>query len=204
MSAIKNIVFDFGGVLLDWNPRYLYKDYFKDEKEMEYFLSEICNSEWNVQQDAGRPFAEAVKLLQAQYPQYSEAIRMYDEYWYKMLKCEFPESIALLKELKSSGYGIYGLTNWSAEKIGYAFSNYDFFGLFDGIVVSGDEKVAKPDPKIYRILLERYGLVPGECVFLDDNADNVKAAEALGINAIRFDNIENVKQNLAKLLGRTL
>ena len=114
MSAIKNIVFDFGGVLLDWNPRYLYKDYFKDEKEMEYFLSEICNSEWNVQQDAGRPFAEAVKLLQAQYPQYSEAIRMYDEYWYKMLKCEFPESIALLKELKSLGYGIYGLTNWSA------------------------------------------------------------------------------------------
>ena len=109
MSAIKNIVFDFGGVLLDWNPRYLYKDYFKDEKEMEYFLSEICNSEWNVQQDAGRPFAEAVKLLQAQYPQYSEAIRMYDEYWYKMLKCEFPESIALLKELKSLGYGIYGL-----------------------------------------------------------------------------------------------
>ena len=171
---------------------------------MEYFLSEICNSEWNIQQDAGRPFAEAVKLLQARYPQYSEAIQMYDEYWYKMLKCEFPESVALLKELKSSGYGIYGLTNWSAEKIGYAFSNYDFFRLFDGIVVSGDEKVAKPDPKIYRILLERYGLVPGECVFLDDNADNVKAAEALGINAIRFDNIENVKQNLAKLLGRTL
>ncbi len=201
---IKNIIFDFGGVLLDWNPRYLYKSYFNNDQEMEHFLADICNGEWNIKQDAGRPFAEAVKELQAKYPEYAEAIQMYDDDWEKMLKCELPESIDLLKELKSMGYGIYGLTNWSAEKIGYAFANYSFFSLFDGIVVSGVEKVVKPDRKIYEILLERYSLKPGECVFIDDNQDNVDMAKVLGINAIRFDNIGNVKEHLETLLNKQL
>ncbi len=201
---IKNIIFDFGGVLLDWNPRYLYKSYFNNDEEMEHFLADICNGEWNIKQDAGRPFAEAVKELQAKFPEYAEAIQMYDDDWEKMLKCELPESIDLLKELKSMGYGIYGLTNWSAEKIGYAFANYSFFSLFDGIVVSGVEKVVKPDRKIYEILLERYSLKPGECVFIDDNPDNVDMAKVLGINAIRFDNIGNVKEHLETLLNKQL
>lgn len=201
---IKNIIFDFGGVLLDWNPRYLYKSYFNNDEEMEHFLADICNGEWNIKQDAGRPFAEAVKELQAKFPEYAEAIQMYDDDWEKMLKCELPESIDLLKELKSLGYGIYGLTNWSAEKIGYAFANYSFFSLFDGIVVSGVEKVVKPDRKIYEILLERYSLKPGECVFIDDNLDNVDMAKVLGINAIRFDNIGNVKEHLETLLNKQL
>lgn len=201
---IKNIIFDFGGVLLDWNPRYLYKSYFNNDVEMEHFLANICNGEWNIKQDAGRPFAEAVKELQAKFPEYAEAIQMYDDDWEKMLKCELPESIDLLKELKSMGYGIYGLTNWSAEKIGYAFANYSFFSLFDGIVVSGVEKVVKPDRRIYEILLERYSLKPGECVFIDDNQDNVDMAKVLGINAIRFDNIGNVKEHLETLLNKQL
>ena len=201
---IKNIIFDFGGVLLDWNPRYLYKSYFNNDEEMEHFLADICNGAWNIRQDAGRPFAEAVKELQAKFPEYAEAIQMYDDDWEKMLKCELPESIDLLKELKFMGYGIYGLTNWSAEKIGYAFANYSFFSLFDGIVVSGVEKVVKPDRKIYEILLERYSLKPGECVFIDDNQDNVDMAKVLGINAIRFDNIGNVKEHLETLLNKQL
>lgn len=201
---IKNIIFDFGGVLLDWNPRYLYKSYFNNDEEMEHFLADICNGEWNIRQDAGRPFAEAVKELQAKFPEYAEAIQMYDDDWEKMLKCELPGSIDLLKELKSMGYGIYGLTNWSAEKIGYAFANYSFFSLFDGIVVSGVEKVVKPDRKIYEILLERYSLKPGECVFIDDNQDNVDMAKVLGINAISFDNIGNVKEHLETLLNKQL
>lgn len=201
---IKNIIFDFGGVLLDWNPRYLYKSYFNNDEEMEHFLADICNGEWNIRQDAGRPFAEAVKELQAKFPEYAEAIQMYDDDWENMLKCELPESIDLLKELKFMGYGIYGLTNWSAEKIGYAFANYSFFSLFDGIVVSGVEKVVKPDRKIYEILLERYSLKPGECVFIDDNQDNVDMAKVLGINAIRFDNIGNVKEHLETLLNKQL
>ena len=201
---IKNIIFDFGGVLLDWNPRYLYKSYFNNDVEMEHFPADICNGEWNIRQDAGRPFAEAVTELQATFPEYAEAIQMYDDDWEKMLKCELPESIDLLKELKFMGYGIYGLTNWSAEKIGYAFANYSFFSLFDGIVVSGVEKVVKPDRKIYEILLERYSLKPGECVFIDDNQDNVDMAKVLGINAIRFDNIGNVKEHLETLLNKQL
>ena len=201
---IKNIIFDFGGVLLDWNPRYLYKSYFNNDEEMEHFLADICNGEWNIRQDAGRPFAEAVKELQAKFPEYAEAIQMYDDDWEKMLKCELPESIDLLKELKFMGYGIYGLTNWSAEKIGYAFANYSFFSLFDGIVVSGVEKVVKPDRKIYEIMLERYSLRPGECVFIDDNQDNVDMANVLGINAIRFDNIGNVNEHLETLLNKQL
>ena len=201
---IKNIIFDFGGVLLDWNPRYLYKSYFNNDVEMGHFLADICNGEWNIKQDAGRPFAEAVKELQTKFPEYAEAIQMYDDDWEKMLKCELPESIDLLKELKSMGYGIYGLTNWSAEKIGYAFANYSFFSLFDGIVVSGVEKVVKPDRRIYEILLERYSLKPGECAFIDDNQDNVDMAKMLGINAIRFDNIGNVKEHLETLLNKQL
>lgn len=201
---IKNIIFDFGGVLLDWNPRYLYKSYFNNDEEMEHFLADICNGEWNIKQDAGRPFVEAVKELQAKFPEYAEAIQMYDDDWEKMLKCELPESIDLLKELKTMGYGIYGLTNWSAEKIGYAFANYSFFSLFDGIVVSGVEKVVKPDRKIYEILLERYSLKPGEYVFIDDNQDNIDIAKMLGINAIRFDNIGNVKEHLETLLNKQL
>lgn len=198
---IKNIIFDFGGVLLDWNPRYLYREYFHDDEKMEWFLANVCNGEWNIQQDAGRPFSVAVKLLQEKFPEWKEPIQMFDEYWYKMLKCELPESIDLLRELKGRGYGVYGLTNWSAEKIGYAFSHYDFFGQFDGIVVSGREKVAKPDPKIYEILLDRYRLNPAECVFIDDNQDNVDAALRLGINAIRFDDIASVRARLEQLLS---
>lgn len=204
MKEIKNIIFDFGGVLLDWNPRYLYKSYFNDDEKMEHFLADICNGEWNSQLDAGRPFADGVKELQAKYPEYAEAIQMYDEGWEKMLKCELPDSIDLLRELKSMGYDIYGLTNWSAEKIGYAFSNYQFFSLFDGIVVSGVEKIVKPDRRIYEILLGRYSLRPEECVFIDDNQDNVNMAKQLGINAIRFDNIVNVRVGLEKLLNQKL
>ena len=177
MAKIENIVFDFGGVLLDWNPRYFYRDYFRDEKEMEYFLENICNGEWNIKQDAGRPFAEGIRELVSRYPQYEEAI------------------------VKAEGYGVYGLTNWSAEKFPIARSRFACLGLFDGIVVSGEEKVAKPDPKIYEILLERYRLKAENCIFMDDNAANVAAAEALGFNAILFDDIDNVTSSMAALTG---
>lgn len=199
MARIENIVFDFGGVLLDWNPRYLYKGYFRDDAEMEYFLSEICNSEWNVRQDAGRPFAEAVRELQEKYPQYSEAIGLYDTGWEKMLKGEIPQTVELLEKVKTDGYGVYGLTNWSAEKFPIAYRRYDCLKLFDGIVVSGEEKVAKPDPEIFRILLSRYGLEAGTCIFIDDSLPNVDAASALGFNTVLFDNIENVRTRIAEL-----
>lgn len=204
MADIKNIVFDFGGVLMDWNPRYFYRDYFNDEAEMEYFLSEICNDEWNAENDRGRSFEEGTRILQEKFPQYREAIGLYGEKWPFMLKGEFPESVEMLRRLKGMGYGIYGLTNWSAETIGIAYSRHDFFRLFDGIVVSGEEKVIKPEPGIYKILLERYGLKAEESVFIDDNRANIAAAADLGFMTIHFDSIGNVQQKLSAMLGRQI
>ena len=200
MERIKNIVFDFGGVLLDWNPRYFYRAYFKDEQEMEYFLSNICTTEWNAEQDKGRSFEEGIRILQEQYPQYKEAIRLFKDKWEDMLKGEFPESVKLVKQLKEMGYDIYGLTNWSAETIPLAYSKYEFFQLFDGIVVSGEENVIKPDPKIYEILLERYKLKAEESIFIDDSPTNIISAKELRFKAVLFDNIENVTLEISTLV----
>lgn len=199
---IRDVVFDFGGVLMDWNPRYLYRTYFKNEREMEYFLSHICTDDWNAEQDKGRSFEDGVRLLQEQHPQYAEPIRMFKDKWEYMLKGEFPRSVELLKRLKGERYGIYGLTNWSAETIPLAYSKYDFFQLFDGIVVSGEEKVIKPDPKIYRILLERYKLTAENTLFIDDNPTNIETAEQLGFQTIVFDDFENVSLQISVLTGK--
>ncbi len=187
---------------MDWDPRYLYRTYFKDEEQMEYFLSHICTDAWNAEQDRGRTFDEGVSLLLRQYPQYAEPIRMYKDRWESMLKGEFPRSVELLRRLKEQGYGIYGLTNWSAETIPIAFAKYDFFSLFDGIVVSGEEKLIKPDPKIYRILLERYNLSAENTLFIDDSPANIEAASQLGFQTILFDNIENVTSKVVALTGK--
>ncbi len=199
MKQIKNIIFDFGGVLVDWNPRYLYRSYFKTEEEMEYFLANVCTLEWNSLQDEGRLMADATTEKIAEFPEYKEAIEMFYSRWEVMLKSDIPETVAFLEEVKAAGYGIYGLTNWSVETIQVPYSRYPFFGLFDGIVVSGEEKVIKPAPRIYQILLERYGLNPSECVFLDDNQANVDAANALGIHAVRFTTIDEVRPLLREL-----
>lgn len=198
---IKNIIFDFGGVLLDWNPRYLYKDYFRDGREMEHFLADVCTPERNSELDCGFPFSEWVRKYQKMYPEYSEAIALYHTGWPKMLGGLLPDGAALLRDMKSAGYGIYGLTNWSAETICYAYEAFgDMKPLFDGIVVSGEEKTLKPGPEIYRILLDRYGLTADECVFLDDSRKNIETADALGIKGILYDNALRVKEDLSALL----
>jgi 2-haloacid dehalogenase len=198
---IKNIVFDFGGVLLDWNPRYLYRQYFKSEEEMENFFDKVGLYDWNATLDAGKPFAEGVKELQDRFPEYAKEIQLFDDEWRRTVKGCFPESVALLKKLKSSGLRIYGLSNWSWEKAEGLIKEYDFFKLFDGMVISGIEKVNKPDPRIYQILLDRYHLKAEECVFIDDNAANIQAADALGFNAIIFDDIHNVTDKLKSLIS---
>ncbi len=200
MAKIKNIIFDFGGVLVDWNPRYLYREVFQDENEMEFFLANVCNNDWNIEQDRGRPWNEAIDLLQKQYPEYHEAIKMYRDGWAQMIGGDFPETVALLRHLKGEGFKIYGLTNWSAETIDIAYSRFDFFTLFDGIVVSGIEKIIKPDERLYQILLDRYNIIPEESVFIDDNTCNITTANMLGINGIIFDNISNVIKRLNDLL----
>lgn len=193
--AIKNVIFDFGGVLVDWNPRYLYQEHFQNEDEMEFFLKNICTEDWNIQQDNGRLLTEATELLQKQFPEHHVMIgRFYGE-WEKMLKGEIPGTVEILHKLKGH-YRLYGLTNWSAETIDIAYNRFSFFSEFDGILVSGVEKMIKPEHRIYRLLLERYGIKAEESVFIDDNEKNIIAAREVGLHAIHFKNPEQLQSEL--------
>jgi 2-haloacid dehalogenase len=195
---IQNIIFDFGGVLVDWNPRHLFKNHFSNDSEMEWFLENICTDEWNLQQDKGRSLAEATALLQAQFPEFHTQIQRFYGEWETMLKGDIPGSVALLYRLKEK-YKMYGLTNWSDETIDIAYRRFSFFSVFDGIVVSGKEKVIKPDERIYHLLLDRYGIEAHNSVFIDDNIKNIKAAEAIGLHAIHFQNPTQLESALIAL-----
>lgn len=196
---MKDIVFDLGGVLIDWNPRHLYKKIFASEEEMEWFLANVCTPQWNTQQDAGRPFAEGTGLLKEKYPKYAAQIEDYYVRWEEMLGGPIKGTVAVLKELKERGYRVYALTNWSAETLPLAKTKYDFFPLFNGITVSGEEKLVKPDPKIYARLLKTFGLHAGNCVFIDDNAANTAEAEHLGFETILFTSPEELRAGLVRL-----
>lgn len=201
MTQIKNIVFDFGGVLVDWNPRYLYDKYFGDAKQSQWFLDNICLYSWNLQMDGGKPFAEGVKELQAEHPEWAEAIAIYHTRWVEMMGGEVAGTADVLRSAKAAGYKIYGLTNWSAETFPMIRDTYPVFQEFDGIVVSGEEHLLKPDAAIYRCLLERYALRAEESLFIDDNQDNVAAARAIGMEAVRFENAEQLVQVLEQQFG---
>lgn len=184
---IKNIIFDFGGVLIDWNPRYFYKSVFKDPSEMEYFLKDICGPQWNMKQDSGYPITEATKELQELYPDYHNEIGMYHRNWDTMMGGEITENTKLLKVLKTK-YRLFGLTNWSAEYFPIVFERYPFFKNFEGIVVSGQEKMVKPEKEIYELLLSRYQILSNESLFIDDNLGNIEAAKELGFFTIHLNN----------------
>jgi len=195
---IDTIIFDFGGVLVDWNPRYLYKSYFRDDKKMEQFLNQVCTDEWNTEQDRGRSLEEGTGLLVKEFPESEKEIRMYYDGWETMLRDAIWESVEILKELKQR-YKMYGLTNWSAETFPVALKRFDFFQLFDGILVSGEEKLIKPDPKIYELMMERFGLKPENCLFIDDNLKNVEASKKFGIETIHFVNPEELRKELTRM-----
>ena len=184
---MKTLIFDFGGVLVDWNPHYVFDSYFNDKEKCDYFIKNICNTEWNSQMDAGKPFAVAVAERSAEYPEWAPEIEYYWTHWRQMLDAAIPGMYELVKELKDKGYRIYGLTNWSSETFYTICDDFPVFSLLDGKVVSGDEKVIKPDPKIFNILLERFSLCPKDCIFIDDNMTNVNAAKALGIGGVQFE-----------------
>lgn len=198
---IKNIIFDFGAVLVDWNPHYLYVHYFGDAAKAEWFLSEICPYDWNAQCDAGRPIKDITAERVALYPEWEKEIRMYFDHWVDMMGGPVPGMEELVRDYKQRGYGVWGLTNWSAETFPLVCDDYPVFGLLDGYVVSGREKVVKPDARLYRILLERYGLKAEECVFVDDNPANTAGAEAVGIKGIVFKSAENLREALDAVLG---
>lgn len=200
-NGIDTIIFDLGGVLVDWNPEYVYRDVFNgDQDKVNWFLNNICTSDWNVQQDAGRPLQEATELLVKQYPVYEEWIRIYYDRWEDMIGGAVEETVDLLIKLKKDNkYRLIALTNWSAETFPIALKKFEFLTLFEGIVVSGDEKTIKPFPKIYKTLLDRYRLNPKNCVFIDDNFDNIKAAKKFGIHGIHYDTSSQLKEELLKM-----
>ncbi len=193
---MKNIILDFGAVLLDWNPHYVFDAYFGSAEKADWFLKNICTGQWNAQMDAGKPFAEGVRELTAPYPEWAEAIALYQKDWLKMIGEETPGMYELECELKARGYGLYGLTNWSMETFPLVWDRR-IFTILDGMVVSGAEGVVKPDPAIYRLLLERYSLTPGDCLFVDDIIANVLGARAVGIPAVQFTGAEDLRKILA-------
>lgn len=197
---IKVIVFDFGGVLIDWNPRYLYKKIFSNEGEMEWFLTNICTDGWNAQQDKGHEFEKAIASLTELHPKFQNEIEAYYKRWPEMLRGEINETVEVLLELKDKNYRIYGLTNWSGETFPIALERFEFLRIFDGIIVSGDEKMAKPDREIFQLLLNRYNLTPEHCLFIDDNADNIKTANGLGFYTIHFRSPQQLKEEMKKLI----
>lgn len=195
---IDMIIFDFGGVLVDWNPRYVYREHFKDDEKMEWFLENICTDDWNIEQDRGRSLDEATKLLLNQHPEHQNEIEMYYGKWETMLKDMIPESVDILYELKGK-YPLYGLTNWSAETFPIALKRFDFFQAFDGILVSGEEKLIKPNRKIFELMINKFSLKPENCLFIDDNLKNVEASREFGIETIHFINPKDLREKLKEM-----
>ena len=197
--AVTTIIFDLGAVLIDWNPQYLYRNLFADEQEMKDFLSNICSPDWNEEQDAGRTLQEGTELLVKQHPGQEDNIRAFYGRWTEMLGDAIQGTVDIFKQLKDSGrYKIYALTNWSAETFPIAVEKFDFLNWFDGVVVSGTERMRKPAPEFYQLLLNRYNARADESLFIDDNYRNVVAAENLGIQSIHFISPEQLKTELQK------
>ena len=198
-KKINTIIFDLGAVLIDWNPRHLYRKIFSSEDEMETFLSEVCTSDWNETQDEGRTLAEGTDLLVSAFPHHEENIRAYYGRWNEMLGGEIEGTKNILYQLKQSGqYKLYALTNWSDETFPIAWAMYPSLHWFDGIVVSGKEKMRKPAPAFFQLLLDRYNADAYTLLFIDDNIRNVQAAREFGIDSILFENPEQLKTALEK------
>ena len=196
-TKITTIIFDLGGVLIDWNPRYVYRTIFESEEKIDWFFENICTHEWNEHQDAGRSLKEATDELLAKYPEHENEIRAYYDRWEEMLGGPIHETVSILRSLKETNkYKLYALTNWSAETFPKALERFEFFKWFDGIVVSGAEKTRKPFADFYKILLDRYNIDPTTSLLIDDNLRNIKGAEKVGINGIQFTNAEQLKSDL--------
>ncbi|MCC6278218.1 MAG: HAD family phosphatase [Oligoflexia bacterium] len=195
---IKLVAFDLGGVFFDWNPRYLFCKLFQDSEEMEFFLKEVCHHEWNLQTDRGVSFKVALQEAKTRFPKYSEEIDAYFDRWIEMIRGCDGEMVRLLEEVVSKGHRTAALSNWSAETFPFVFNRYAFFENFEEIIVSGFEKVVKPEPEIYKLLIDRSGLKPSEILFLDDVHKNVEGAQKLGIDAFVFLNPQQCRMEFVK------
>jgi len=196
---VNTVVFDLGNVLVEWNPRRLYERLIPDAEELERFFTQVINHDWIEAQDAGRPFAEGIAVLVAAHPLYESEIRAFRERWEEMVPGPLADTVAILGELKAKATPLYALTNWSHETFPIARPRFPFLDWFDGIVVSGEVGLVKPDARIYRHLLARFGLKAADCVFIDDAPANVAGAEAVGIAGLRFTSAAQLRRDLARL-----
>ncbi len=191
------IIFDFGGVLIGWDPRNLYRSYFPNQPQaLEDFLTEINFMEWNAQQDKGLPFAEGVRILSEQFPQYAHLIRAYHERWRESITGKIQGTVEILQTLKQKEYPLYGLSNWSLETFPIVRDEFPFLSLFDGVILSGEVKLVKPEPEIYTRCLQMIGKPANECLFIDDAQVNITAADNMGFDTIRFISPEHLKNEL--------
>lgn len=194
---VDTIVFDLGGVLIDWNPRHLYSKLFADKTEMESFLTNVCHGDWNEQQDAGRPFSQAIDELIPLHPKYESMIRAYRDRWPEMISGAIEGTVEILTRIRETRrYRLYALTNWSAETFPLAQKRFEFLHWFEGVVVSGEEKMIKPDARFFKILETRHGVEPTKAVFIDDNPKNVAAADGLGYKTVRFVDPSDLRSRL--------
>ncbi|MEZ4986169.1 MAG: HAD family phosphatase [Saprospiraceae bacterium] len=197
---ISTLIFDLGGVLIDWNPRYLYRQLLETEEEITHFLTHVATSDWNEAQDAGRSIEEGTAWLVNQFPEYATLIEAFYGRWEAMLGGPIQGTVDLLSSLKTEGrYGLYALTNWSAETWPIAWERYPFLHWFDGILVSGQEKMRKPTPAFYRLLEERFPISLADSLFIDDNKRNVEAARSLGLRSILFQSPTQLQEELTIL-----
>jgi 2-haloacid dehalogenase len=196
---IAAVVFDVGNVLIRWDPRNLYRKLFADPAGMERFLAEVCTDEWNLEQDRGRSWAEAIAERVALFPEQAALIRAYSERWHEMVPGEVEGTVSILEALRAAGVPLFAITNFSAEKFTEARQRFAFLGSFRDVVVSAHERLLKPDPAIYRVLLDRNGLEPGSCLFIDDSEKNVRGAEAVGMRALHFRDAAGLAAELRRL-----
>ncbi len=202
MRGITNIIFDLGGVLIDWNPNNVYHEkYFSTKEERNYFFENVCTPEWNERQDAGYSIKKATAEKVKEFPVWEKSILDFYGRWEEMLSGAKNDTVAIFQQLKKNpNLKFYALTNWSAETFPVALARFDFLQWFNGIVVSGEEKTRKPFPEFYQILFDRFRVNPSETLFIDDNLRNVKAGNELGLTGIEFKNADQLKNELKKYL----
>ncbi|PZO00321.1 MAG: 2-haloalkanoic acid dehalogenase [Hyphomicrobiales bacterium] len=200
MPATKpTVVFDVGNVLIRWDPIQVYRDMIPDDGKRAWFMQNVCTAAWNVEQDRGRSWEEGVALLVARHPEWESQIRAYDERWHEAVPGIIEDSVTVLEELKGRGEKVYAITNFSREKWAECLIRFPFLQSFDGVVVSAHEGVIKPDPDIYKILLQRYGLAAADCIFIDDSAKNIETARTVGMKSVHFVEPIDLRAELGKL-----
>ncbi|MCC5618912.1 HAD family phosphatase [Nostoc sp. CHAB 5836] len=197
--AVDHVVFDVGNVLIEWSPEHLYRKLIPDAAERARFLAEICTPDWNLEQDRGRSWADAVAERIALFPQYAALIRAFDERWQETVPGEVPGSVALLEALRAADVPLYAITNFSAQKFAESRIRFPFLDRFRDVVVSAEERLLKPDPAIYHLLLDRNGLDAARCLFIDDSEKNVRGAEAVGMRAHHFRDATTLAVELRRL-----